>query len=127
MNFIPATLERDGAGMAVRLSDGVGLALAGERAGLSERDGRRVTLGIRPQHFSRDPAQLSGPGSVRIPVKIELVQPTGSRAFITFPLGNTPVMAELAAHDARPPGETLELYVDMNRAILIDPDTGRVI
>ncbi len=127
MNFIPATLAANGAGMAVRLSDGTSLALPGNRAGLNGANGRAVTLGIRPQHFSRDAAQLSGPGAARLPVRIELVQPTGARAFITFPLGGTAVMAELAAHDAHQPGETIDLYADMNRAIVIDPESGKVL
>ena len=55
------------------------------------------------------------------------MQPTGSRAFITFPLGGMAVMAELAAHDAREPGETIDLYADMNRAIVIDPESGKVL
>jgi multiple sugar transport system ATP-binding protein len=127
MNFIPAKLASNGAGMAVQLADGTALPLAGNRAGLSAGAGRAVTLGIRPQHFSRDAAQLSGPGAARLSVKIELVQPTGARAFITFPLGGTAVMAELAAHDAREPGETIDLYADMNRAVVIDPESGKVL
>jgi multiple sugar transport system ATP-binding protein len=127
MNFIPATLAGDGAGMAVQLADGTTLPLAGNRPGLSASSGRAVTLGIRPQHFSRDAVQLPGRGAVRLSVKIELVQPTGARAFITFPLGGTAVMAELAAHDAREPGETIDLYADMNRAIVIDPESGKVL
>jgi multiple sugar transport system ATP-binding protein len=113
--------------MAVQLADGAILPLAGNRAGLNASTGRAVTLGIRPQHFSRDASQLPGRGAVRLSVKIELVQPTGARAFITFPLGGTAVMAELAAHDAREPGETIELYADMNRAIVIDPESGKVL
>ena len=124
MNFIPATLG----GSALRLADGTSLALpTGRRKGGGDAAGRAVILGIRPQHFSRDPAQLSGPGAVRLTVKIELVQPTGARAFITFPLGNVAVMAELAAHDAHQPGETIDLYADMNRATVIDPESGKVI
>ena len=57
---------------------------------------------------------------------VELLQPTGSRAFITFPLGGQPIMAELASHDVQRPGESIDLYMDIGRAILIDPETGRV-
>ncbi len=57
---------------------------------------------------------------------VELVQPTGSRTYITFPLGGVPTVAELDAHDVQRPGEQIDLDVDMNRAILIDPETDRV-
>ena len=124
MNFIPATFEAP----ILRLADGANLALPnGGRAEPSGWKGRAVILGIRPQHFHRDAAGLSGSGAQRFSARVELVQPTGARAFITFPMGNTPVMAELASHDVRQPGETVELYIDMSRAILIDPESGRVI
>ncbi len=128
MNFVPARLEQSDGAFILKLADGLCLALPGAgRDALAAWSGRAVILGIRPQHFSRDAAGLSGPGAARFEALVELVQPTGARAFITFPMGNTPIMAELASHDVRRPGERLDLYVDMNRAIAIDPETGRVI
>ena len=125
MNFIAAELAKDGSA-ALRFPDGAVVPLHGRPSVPPELQGRAVTFGIRPQHFSRDPKALSGQ-SARISARVELLQPTGSRAFITFPFGGAPVMAELASHDVQGPGETIELYMDMNRAILIDPESGRVI
>ena len=65
--------------------------------------------------------------SPRIDVTIDLIQPTGSRTYATFLLASTEVMAELQAHDVERPGERLQLYVDMNRAVLIDPQTELVL
>jgi hypothetical protein len=42
-------------------------------------------------------------------------------------LGGTSVVAELDPHDVHRPGEAIELDFNMNRAILIDPNTERVI
>jgi multiple sugar transport system ATP-binding protein len=121
MNFIPAEYVRDGASGAVRFPDGSALPLPrGPEAS------RAVVFGIRPQHFSRDPGNLSGQAA-KVTATVELLQPTGSRAFITFPLGGKPIMAELASHDVRGPGESLDLYMDIGRAVLIDPETGRVL
>jgi multiple sugar transport system ATP-binding protein len=122
MNFIPAEFARNGSGGAVKFADGSALALPG-RAELTDR---KVIFGIRPQHFSRDPGNLSGQAA-KVKATVELLQPTGSRAFITFPLGGQPIMAELASHDVQGPGESLDLYLDIGRAVLIDPDTGRVL
>jgi multiple sugar transport system ATP-binding protein len=66
-------------------------------------------------------------GVVARKVKIELIQPTGSRTYITFPLGGVPVMAEVQAHDVHTPGEEIEVGVDMNRAVIIDRATDRVL
>ena len=67
------------------------------------------------------------PGHVRVPVTIELVQPTGSRVQATMPLGGASIIAELAAHDVSRPGEKAEIDIDMTRAVIIDPTTEQVI
>ena len=36
-------------------------------------------------------------------------------------------MAEVAPHDVQKPGDPIRIDVDLNRAVLIDPDTNRVI
>jgi multiple sugar transport system ATP-binding protein len=84
-------------------------------------------LGIRPEHMKRAAGAALREGHVRLPVKIELIQPTGSRTYITFSLARTPIIAEVSSHDVERPGEEIDLDLDMNRAILIDPDSGRVI
>jgi multiple sugar transport system ATP-binding protein len=125
MNFIPGQLVVNGSA-AVQFPDGTTLALPDRRSVPAEWAGRAVTFGIRPQHFNRDPNALSGQAA-RVSAHVELLQPTGSRALITFPFGGMPVMAELASHDVQRPGETVELYMDMSRVILIDPESGGVI
>jgi multiple sugar transport system ATP-binding protein len=122
MNFIPAEFVRHGSGAAVKFADGTALELPN---GANVPGDRAVVFGIRPQHFSRDPGNLSGKAA-KVHATVELLQPTGPRAFITFPLGGMPVMAELASHDVQGPGENLDLYMDIGRAVLIDPETGRV-
>jgi multiple sugar transport system ATP-binding protein len=122
MNFIAAEFVRNGSAAAVKFADGTALELP---TGANVPGDRAVVFGIRPQHFSGDPGSLSGKAT-KVRATVELLQPTGSRAFITFPLGGQPIMAELASHDVQGPGESLDLYMDIGRAILIDPETGRV-
>ncbi|HET6620436.1 MAG TPA: sn-glycerol-3-phosphate ABC transporter ATP-binding protein UgpC [Dongiaceae bacterium] len=125
MNFIPARLAQSGGGWAVRLGDGSALALpVRPRDGFA--DGRAVVLGLRPQYVTRANGG-SRPGHQRLGVAVELVQPTGSRAYITFPLGGVPTVAELESHDVQRPGERIDLDLDMNRAVLLDPESNRVI
>ena len=61
------------------------------------------------------------------PAIVELLQPTGSRTYATFSLGGTRAVAELQAHDVSAINEKIELSIDMNRVVLIDPATNRVI
>ena len=119
MNFVPATLTADG----VKLADGTALELPG-RSGL--KAGQAVMLGLRPQHIAMAGTHLAK-GHVRVPVVIELVQPTGSRVQATMPLGGTSIIAELGAHDVSRPGEKAEIDIDMTRAVLIDTTSDKII
>ena len=128
MNFVPATLTAAGNALAVRTRDGTALALPPSRAqALAAHVGRPVVLGVRPEHMSRSGAGDDRPGIVRHTVTIDLLQPTGARTYATFRLGETPVVAELQAHDVSQPGERIELAFDMNRVVLIDPGSELVI
>jgi multiple sugar transport system ATP-binding protein len=110
------------------MEGGSRLAWPAARQGrLASATGKSVILGIRPEHMGRASGAPPRDGHARLPVTVELVQPTGSRTYITFTLGGRPVTAEVAAHDVQQPNERIELDLDMNRAILIDPETDRVL
>ena len=119
INFIPAKLN-DG---SVVLGDGQALVLnETQRAAAGGRSGN-VVIGIRPQHLDRAAASHK----TRIASEIELVQPTGARTYVTFRVDGEPVIAELDAHDAGKPGERIEVGFNMNHALLIDPESGKVL
>ena len=126
MNFLPVMLEKAPNGLVAKLANGVAFALPSPRFQHAETyAGKDVALGVRPEHMSRRGAPRDGLANAD--VQVELVQPTGSRTFAEFKLGGVMVVAELEAHDVQRAGEKLELSIDMNRAILIDPTTEKVI
>jgi hypothetical protein len=126
MNFIPAQLHSDASGLCLHLGSGLNLALPSLRFGhLQDRVGSSVLLGVRPEHIQRNGGERQGMASIQ--VDIELVQPTGSRTFVEFKLGNSTTVAELQAHDVQRSGERISLAIDMNRVILIDPTSEQVI
>ncbi len=129
MNFVAGELARSDAGEqpALRLVDGIRMMLPTTRDGLLDAgSSRKVTLGIRPQHIRRADDNLR-PGEQRVTARIDLVQPTGARTYATFLLGGAETVAELLAHDVSRVGESVDLAIDMNRAVLIDPDSGNVL
>jgi multiple sugar transport system ATP-binding protein len=128
MNFIPAQLVADGGALAVRLADATLLALPAHRSDryAAQRD-RAVTLGVRPEHIGRARDVDSRAGLARCTASVQLVQPTGSRTYGTFELAGHEVIAELQAHDVPKVHERVELSIDMNRALLIDPQTEAVL
>jgi multiple sugar transport system ATP-binding protein len=128
INFIPADLVSEGGAVSLRLKDGRRLDLPPARtASLATWIGKPTILGVRPEHMALDRGGSVRPGFVVQEVVIDLVQPTGSRLYGTFMLGGQEAVAELGAHDVSRPGERVNLLFDMNRAILIDPETERVL
>jgi len=128
MNFLDGRLVSAAESLAVRLEDGTLLPLPPARgAKLAGRRDQSVTLGLRPEHMSRAHTGDARSGLVRQSVAIELLQPTGSRTYATFKLGTREVVAELQAHDVTQINQTLDLSIDMNRAVLIDPATEKVL
>jgi len=126
MNFIPAQLHGDASGLSLNLAAGLSLALPNSRFGhLQDRVGSAVLLGVRPEHIQRQGTDRQGMAPIQ--VDIELVQPTGSRTYVEFKLGDSPTVAELQAHDVQRSGERIALDVDMNRVILLDPTSEQVI
>ena len=86
-----------------------------------------MIFGVRPEHLPRARQGEERTGLARLSVTFDLIQPTGSRSYGTFKLGGVEVTAELQAHDAERPGQRLDLHVDMNRVVLIDPSSELVL
>ena len=128
MNFLPATVIENGSALALQFDGGVTLNFPdAARERLGSRTGQAVTFGVRTEHITRIPEGGAADGFAPLKATIDLIQPTGSRTYATFDLGGVAVMAELRAHDVNQPGEQIDLQVDMNRAIVIDPATDIVI
>ena len=124
MNFIPAQLIGQGDAISLRLEDGASLPLPrGHAAELHGQSGKPVLLGLRPEHMKRPDSAAA----VLLSVQVELVQPTGPRTYIEFRLGNVMVVAEVGAHDVHRAGERTSLALDMQRAIIVDPVTEKVL
>ncbi len=128
MNFLPGTLMRTGDGDAIRLGgDGASLPLPSGRLLNGAGDGAAVILGLRPEHMTRGAGPAPPDGAVRIDAEIELLQPTGSRTYATFRLGDQPVLAELQAHDVSRPGERIPLDINLRRAAIFDARTEKAL
>jgi multiple sugar transport system ATP-binding protein len=128
INLVPARLTSDGGALAVLLATGEVLPLPPERArGLTGSAPRDMILAIRPQHLSRAGDGPLRAGAARLAAVAELIQPTGTRTYVTVTLGGVPVTAELQAHDVHVQGERIDLAVDLNRTVFIDPTTDKVL
>jgi len=133
MNFFEGEIAADEAGAAVLLGGGLQLPLP--RPDLAERAGRKVWLGIRPEHISLTQAgRMTSEVSLhrvfrtaKVPSVIEVVEPLGHRVILTARSAAGPFQMETEIHAGVHGGERVELWFDMNRAYLFDRDTEAAI
>jgi multiple sugar transport system ATP-binding protein len=133
MNFFEgARLER-GDGVWLRLSEGVALKVPEDVAVRAENYiGRTVTMGIRPEHLEEGQAARRRQGqenlsSHLVPVRVDVVENLGNEQMVYGVLGDKQVLARVDARSTIHPGDDVELYFDMQRIHLFDPENERCI
>ena len=127
MNFAAARIEAANGAAAVRAGDHA-FALPPERsARYAGEGGRDVLLGIRPEHMYRAEGETPRPDCARFATTVEIVEPMGANTLVNFHLGKTSMLVRLDGSAAEQPGDSLALDLDMNRAVLVDPESERVI
>jgi multiple sugar transport system ATP-binding protein len=117
MNFLPGTLRRHGAGARVEMNDGT-LIDAPHACGGS--DGQSVIYGTRPEHL-----MLASEGG--IPVDVVVMEPTGMDTFVACRHGGVDLSAVFRERHDFPPGSSIRLQPDLQRAHLFDAGTGLVL
>ena len=129
MNFIPCRLAGEAGSFSLAFDGEASMPLgAGQSPALRDWSGRKLVLGVRPQHLAgADGRTALGPDEVKMTAVVELVQPTGTRTYVQVRFGGVDVTAELPAHSVERSGTPVDLVVDMSCAVLIDPESGRVL
>nr|WP_298684984.1 sn-glycerol-3-phosphate ABC transporter ATP-binding protein UgpC [uncultured Dongia sp.] len=114
MNLIDGTVAIGSDGRPSFVTpEGVHLPLS---AAPSDTAGKPLIYGIRPEHFT-----VSDAG---IPVKVVVIEPTGSETQVVVRLGNHDIVGLFRERIALQPGETIHLAPDVGKAHLFDKATG---
>jgi multiple sugar transport system ATP-binding protein len=148
INFLDARLRRDGARCALVLADGSSLALPDSRAAaITAADGTAVTLGLRPEHFVLAGGEQLSPGRSEdscapprgadtvpggrgptstgvVRSAVGMLQPAGPRVHASLTLAGTPVTAEFSSRDGVAEGSSVDVRLDLERAVLLDGASG---
>ncbi len=130
MNFIDAEITSTGGVPAVNfaLSDGNVASLPLHNGVADRAPSKKVILGIRPEHLSRQSANNPGKqGFATMSAPVEVVEPTGAETMAVLKFGDREVVGRFSPDEAPKTGENMPLAVDMTRACLFDPATTRLI
>jgi multiple sugar transport system ATP-binding protein len=100
------------------IHDGAFVSDAGltQRVAAHGREGRRVVLGIRPEHLT-----LAGDGHE---ARVAVVEPTGTETLAFLKMGGQDAVAAFRDRPAIRPGETVRLAAEPDRVHLFDAETG---
>jgi multiple sugar transport system ATP-binding protein len=119
MNFLPATLRRNGGAATVEFSDGTRLPAP---RGSEGSDGQPVIFGTRPEHLTLGHGATAG---TSIATEVKVVEPTGADTFVACRHGTRELAVVFRDRHAFAPGSTIHLQPDIDRAHLFDAASGR--
>ncbi len=114
MNFIPAVVAEDGSSVTIDLGT-VKHTLSVDH---QLQPGRKVTLGVRPEHIT-----ITSPGQGTFDVPVGVVESTGSSTFVTAATTPELTIVETGRGNARA-GETIGISVNAAQLHLFDETSG---
>ncbi|MCY3994578.1 MAG: sn-glycerol-3-phosphate ABC transporter ATP-binding protein UgpC [Rhodobacter sp.] len=129
MNLVPVTVRVDGANViaevAQREGKRIGLKFFRPCEALRARDGRAVTLGIRPEALTDvEGADQRSIHVERMESVVGVAEPAGSDTFVTTRIGGVDCVARMRADAEVAPGSNAEFALNMEKAVAFDPETG---
>ncbi|MCK7613946.1 ABC transporter ATP-binding protein [Roseibium sediminicola] len=126
MNLFPATLA-DAGGTAqaeFTLKDGGTGVLPIADPAIVKHAGRKVILGIRPEAITDpDGADRNSKAIHQLEAQVEVTEPAGSDTFVVTEFGGKEITGRFRADVAVQPGTSHTFAVNMEKAVLFDPET----
>jgi multiple sugar transport system ATP-binding protein len=114
MNFVNATIKRNGGAPSAVAPDGTVLPLSPQAGG---RDGQKVVYGIRPEHLD-----LTDGGGV--PSEVVVVEPTGADILVFTHMAGQEVAVVFKERHKFRPGDKISLTPHPGTIHLFDQGTG---
>lgn len=122
MNFIGAELRHTHEGTVAAIGDKTVILSPGQNGRGVAYVGKRVSLGVRPEHFAL--AQAHGPRENVYDVVLKIVEPLGVETLVHFEMGGVDVVARLDPDERLSVGHTVPIYLNASRVLLFDAQSG---
>ncbi len=122
MNFVDATIEKDGDGFALCFGEA---RIHSDKKELSDYVGKNVVLGIRPENFHAE-EQFFGDGNV-IDADIDLDEMMGSESYLYLNYADQKLVARVPVRYAKKSGEKIKLAIDVDNIHIFDKETETAI
>jgi multiple sugar transport system ATP-binding protein len=122
MNFMTATLDAGGTAL---VGDGFTLPVPQSlRAVTAGKGGRKVKVGIRPDHLLQPGQALRGEGAT-VQTKVEIIEPLGNELIVHSRLGEYSLVFRMPPQQPPEMGATLPVMVELDSLHLFDAETEK--
>ena len=124
MNFIDATVKKNGSGVDPIVGNYVLKAPADKAKILLEKgyDGKTVIMGIRPENITDDP-EVVAESKAAVEAKVNVYELLGAEVFLYFDLEGFPCTARVDPHTASKMGDTVKFALNMEMTHFFDKET----
>jgi multiple sugar transport system ATP-binding protein len=123
MNFLPVTVQSQQDGLLRLLLPGVGNFSFGPLEAADSFAGRKLTLGIRPEHVILE----SVPGALKVPAVVNIVENLGSETCVHSEIGEEQILVSKLDGSVRPErNHRLAFYFPADKMFLFD-ENGRAV
>ena len=116
MNFINATIKRNGAGPVAVSENGDELPMSEDSGG---ENGQPVVYGVRPEHLA-----LRTDGAGGIGARVNVVEPTGAEILVVTEMAGQECQAVFKDRHPLKPGDEIILTPDLNAIHIFDRESG---
>jgi len=128
MNFIPTRLIRSDGGASLVLKTGVNQSqnVQLNQSGLKLDDwfDKDIILGIRPEQITDTLARHETNGHFQsIECIVKVIEPTGPDTLVFADINGKEVTCRVHPDAQCRPGETMQMMIDMSKALFFDPDS----
>ncbi|MEX2445915.1 MAG: sn-glycerol-3-phosphate ABC transporter ATP-binding protein UgpC [Dehalococcoidia bacterium] len=128
MNFFDATVRQEDGVVQLDLGGGDALpVLPVDAPALSAWDGKRLVVGIRPEHihdYEHVPPLVS---AAPLRANVEVVELMGNESFLHLERAGTPFLARVDPHSRARAGAAHQVVLDVSRIYAFDPETEAAI
>jgi len=128
MNFVDATLVKDGAGYAVTFG-GTKVAIPAhkENEEIAAYVGKEVVFGIRPEDVHDEPDFLAKAEGTKTTAKVEVTELMGAETYLYLNCEGNAITARVEPTSVAKSGDEITIAFDMNKMHLFDKETEKTI
>ncbi|MDB6124708.1 MAG: transporter related [Pedosphaera sp.] len=128
MNFFEGTIEQSNGGISFTASQAFTVGLEKSIAArLTEYSGKKIILGLRPEHIMDSAHSPSSPAEWNVEATVEFIEPIGAETHLHLSSGEHSFIARVQATDTYTQQQKLSLVFDMRQPHFFDPKTEQAI